>query len=156
MGAAPYTTSAWGQDGEKKPRRGISRHPSPHRAADHLTEVVRFYRDVLGLEQISSFEGHAGYDGVLLALPGRHDHLEFTHHESGSQCPTPTKDNLIVFYVEDDAAFREMAARLKRDGHEPVEPVNPYWAKNGLTFEDPDVWRVVLMHTAKIEGSSAL
>jgi catechol 2,3-dioxygenase-like lactoylglutathione lyase family enzyme len=96
------------------------------RPTDHLTDVVRFYRDVLGLEQISSFEGHAGYDGVMLALPSRRDHLEFTHHESGSSCPTPTKNNLIVFYVEDDAAFREMAACLKRDGHEPVEPENLY------------------------------
>jgi hypothetical protein len=43
-----------------------------------------------------------------------------------------------------------MAAHLKRDGHEPVEPENPYWAKNRLTFEDPDGWRVVLMHTAGI------
>src|SRR5215218_6337496 len=120
------------------------------RPTDHLTEVVRFYRDVLGLEQISSFESHAGYDGVMLALPVRRDHLEFTHHESGSPCPTPTKDNLIVFYVGEEASFREMAARLKRDGHDPVGPVNLCWAENGLTFEDPDGWRVVLMHTAKI------
>src|ERR671926_301968 len=83
------------------------------RPTDRLAEVVRFYRDVLGLEQISSFESHAGYDGVMLALPGRSDHLEFTHHASGSPCPAPTKDNLLVFYIEDDAAIREMAARLQ-------------------------------------------
>jgi len=86
------------------------------RPTDRLAEVVRFYRDALGLEQIASFEGHAGYDGVMLALPGRRDHLEFTHHESGSPCPAPTKDNLLVFYVEDDGAFRETAARLRRHG----------------------------------------
>ena len=120
------------------------------RPTDRLAEVVHFYRDALGLEQIASFEGHAGYDGVMLALPGRRDHLEFTHYASGSPCPAPTKDNLLVFYVEDDAAIREMAARLKRHGHEPVEPKNPYWAEEGLTFEDPDGWRVVLMHTAGI------
>jgi len=120
------------------------------RPTDRLARVVRFYRDALGLEQIASFEGHAGYDGVMLALPGRRDHLEFTHYASGSPCPAPTKDNLLVFYVEDDAAIREMAARLQRHGHEPVEPENPYWAEKGLTFEDPDGWRVVLMHTAGI------
>jgi catechol 2,3-dioxygenase-like lactoylglutathione lyase family enzyme len=121
------------------------------RPTDRLAEVVRFYRDALGLEQITSFEGHAGYDGVMLALPGRRDHLEFTHHEGGSPCPAPTKDNLLVFYVEDDGAIWEMAARLQRHGHEPVEPENPYWAeKGGLTFEDPDGWRVVLTHTAGI------
>jgi catechol 2,3-dioxygenase-like lactoylglutathione lyase family enzyme len=120
------------------------------RPTDGLTEVVRFYRDALGLEQIASFEGHAGYDGVMLALPGRRDHLEFTHHESGSPCPAPTKDNLLVFYVEDDGAFRETATRLRRHGHEPVAPENPYWAEEGLTFEDPDGWRVVLMHAGGI------
>jgi catechol 2,3-dioxygenase-like lactoylglutathione lyase family enzyme len=121
------------------------------RPTDHLTEVVRFYRDVLVLEQISSFESHAGYDGVILALPGRRDHTFSSRTTSAAvRVPTPTKDNLIVFYVEDEAAFREMAARLKRDGHDPVGPVNLCWAENGLTFEDPDGWRVVLMHTAKI------
>jgi len=120
------------------------------RPTDRLAEVVRFYRDALGLEQIASFEGDAGYDGVMLALPGRRDHLEFTHYASGSPCPAPTKDNLLVFYVEDDRAIREMAARLQRHGHELVEPENPYWAEKGLTFEDPDGWRVVLMHTAGI------
>jgi catechol 2,3-dioxygenase-like lactoylglutathione lyase family enzyme len=48
------------------------------RPTDRLAELVRFYRDALGLKQIASFEGHAGYDGVMLALPGRRDHLEFT------------------------------------------------------------------------------
>jgi uncharacterized glyoxalase superfamily protein PhnB len=120
------------------------------RPTDHLAIVVGFYRDALGLEQIACFEGHAGYEGVMLALPGRRDHLEFTHYESGSPCPAPTKDNLLVFYVEDDGVFREMAARLQRHGQEPVEPENPYWSEKGLTFEDPDGWRVVLMHTAGI------
>ena len=120
------------------------------RPTDRLAEVARFYRDALGLEQIDSFEGHAGYDGVMLALPGRRDHLEFTRLESGSSYPAPTKDNLLVFYIEDGEVFREMAARLQRYGHEPVEPENPYWAGKGLTFEDPDGWRVVLMHAAGV------
>jgi uncharacterized glyoxalase superfamily protein PhnB len=84
-------------------------------------------------------EHRRGYGGVMLALPGRRrDHLEFTHHESGSPCPAPTKDNLLVFYVEDEGTIRKMVACLKRHGHEPVEPENPYWADEGLTFEDPD------------------
>ena len=50
------------------------------RPTDRLAEVVRFYRDALGLPQVGSFEGHAGYDGVMLGLPGRDYHLEFTSH----------------------------------------------------------------------------
>ena len=89
----------------------------------------------------------------MLALAGRRGHLEFTRYARGSPCPAPTKDNLLVFYVEEDGgAIREMNARLHRQGHEPVhapvEPENPYWAENVLTFEDPDGWRVVLMHSS--------
>jgi YycE-like protein len=37
---------------------------------------------------------------------------------------------------------RAVAARLDAD---PVGPANPYWADHGLTFEDPDGFRVVLV-----------
>src|SRR5215204_2535077 len=73
-------------------------------------------------------------------------------HAPRERQPTspPTKDNLLVLYIEDGDAIRQMAARMRRHGHESVEPENPYWAEKGLTFEDPDGWRVVLMNTAGI------
>jgi catechol 2,3-dioxygenase-like lactoylglutathione lyase family enzyme len=120
------------------------------RPTDRLDEVVRFYRDGLGLKQIGSFEGHAGYSGVMLGLPGRDYHLEFTHHEGGSPCPAPTRDNLLVLYIPDGHAIGKLAARLISLGHSPVEPENPYWEDKGVTFEDPDGWRVVLMNTSGI------
>ena len=120
------------------------------RPTDKLEEVVRFYRDGLGLRVLGSFEGHAGYDGVMLGLPGARYHLEFTRHAGGSPCPAPTKDNLLVLYVEDRAAVLRKVERLRAMGREPVEPENPYWAEKGFTFEDPDGWRVVLMNTAGI------
>jgi hypothetical protein len=43
-----------------------------------------------------------------------------------------------VLYLGD----AEVVARL---GAQPVEPANPYWAEHGLTFEDPDGFRVVLV-----------
>ncbi|HEX8072761.1 MAG TPA: VOC family protein [Pyrinomonadaceae bacterium] len=120
------------------------------RPTDRLEEVVRFYRDALGLKQIGAFSGHAGYDGVMLGLPGRGYHLEFTRHEAGSPCPAPSRDNLLVLYVADKPALDKMVARLRAHGHEPVAPENPYWAGQGVTFADPDGWRVVLMNTAGI------
>jgi catechol 2,3-dioxygenase-like lactoylglutathione lyase family enzyme len=120
------------------------------RPTDRLDEVVRFYCEGLGLKQIGSFEGHAGYSGVMLGLPGRDYHLEFTHHEAGSPCPAPTRDNLLVFYIPDLDAIGQLAARLAGLGHSPVEPENPYWKDKGVTFEDPDGWRVVLMNTSGI------
>lgn len=120
------------------------------RPTDQLEAVVRFYADGLGLQVLTSFTGHAGYDGVMLGLPGRDYHLEFTQHEHGSPCPAPSEDNLLVFYLEDRDAIDRVAARLQSLGHQPVPPENPYWAGRGLTFADPDGWRIVLMNTAGI------
>lgn len=120
------------------------------RPTDKLAEVVRFYRSGLGLEVIGHFEGHDGYDGVMLGLPGREYHLEFTQHVDGSPCPAPSKDNLLVFYIPEKVAFDAAAQRLIEMGHDPVDPENPYWAKCGVTFEDPDGWRIVLQNTAGI------
>ena len=122
------------------------------RPTDRLEEVVRFYRDGLGLRVLGSFAGHAGYDGVMLGLPGALYHLEFTRHAAGSPCPAPTRDNLLVFYLEDAGDFARAVGRLRARGHEPVAPENPYWAARGQTFEDPDGWRVVLMNAAGIGG----
>ncbi|GAC1636683.1 MAG: VOC family protein [Chloroflexota bacterium] len=117
------------------------------RPTDRLREVVAFYHDGLGLPILGSFEGHAGYSGVMLGLPGHAYHLEFTHHEHGSPCPAPTRDNLLVFYVARPDAVASMAARLRELGYLPVSPENPYWAERGVTFEDPDGWRTVLVRS---------
>ncbi|GAC1407336.1 MAG: VOC family protein [Chloroflexota bacterium] len=117
------------------------------RPTAQLDRVVAFYRDGLGLPVIGSFEGHDGYDGVMLGLPGLPYHLEFTQHERGSTCPAPSRDNLLVLYVPDDAAIDRLVHQLAQMGHEPVPPENPYWATRGFTFEDPDGWRVVLMNS---------
>lgn len=118
------------------------------RPTDRLDDVVAFYRDGLGLTEIGSFRGHAGYDGVMLGLPGASYHLEFTQHEQGSPGAAPSKDNLLVLYLPEPGAVDAAAARLETSGHHSVEPENPYWRANSLTFEDPDGWRVVLVRGA--------
>lgn len=120
------------------------------RPTDQLTNVVRFYRDGLGLEVIGQFRGHDGYDGIMLGLPGREYHLEFTQHDHGSPCPAPSKDNLLVFYMPDRAAIDRVVERLGALGYYPVPPENPYWAREGVTIEDPDGWRIVLQNTSGI------
>ena len=116
------------------------------RPTDQLEAVVAFSRDALGLRELGRFEGHAGYAGVLLGLPGREYHLEFTTHAAGSPGRAPSDDNLLVLYVGDDAGRDVIAAGLRAAGHESVDAANPYWAATGaLTFEDPDGWRVVLV-----------
>jgi catechol 2,3-dioxygenase-like lactoylglutathione lyase family enzyme len=116
------------------------------RPTDRLEEVVAFYRDGLGLTELFRFDGHAGYDGVMLGLPGSAYHLEFTQHVDGSPGPAPTRDNLLVFYVPDRSAIDAVVARLGGMGHRPVEAENPFWTEAGATtIEDPDGWRIVLV-----------
>jgi len=118
------------------------------RPTDRLDEVVAFYRDGLGLTEIGSFRGHAGYDGVMLGLPGAGYHLEFTSHEHGSPGAAPGKDNLLVLYLPEPGAVEAMAARLENRGHQRLEPENPYWKAISVTFQDPDGWGVVLVRGA--------
>jgi catechol 2,3-dioxygenase-like lactoylglutathione lyase family enzyme len=120
------------------------------RPTDRLEEVIRFYRDGLGLPELYRFADHDGYDGVMLGLPGRSYHLEFTHHHDGSPCRAPSRDNLLVLYIPDSNHFDRMRSRLRALGHEPVAPENPYWLDKSLTFEDPDGWRVVFCQTPGI------
>ncbi|MBN6039603.1 VOC family protein [Amycolatopsis sp. 195334CR] len=116
------------------------------RPTDRLAEVVEFYSGCLGLPELYRFTGHAGYDGVMLGLPGTDYHLEFTSHAEGSPGPAPTQENLLVLYFDGDTRMQETVVRLGEAGHEPVELENPYWAENGaLAFPDPDGWLVVLV-----------
>jgi catechol 2,3-dioxygenase-like lactoylglutathione lyase family enzyme len=114
------------------------------RPTDHLVTVVRFYRDGLGLEVLSEFADHNGFDGVMLGRPGAGYHLEFTRKAGQAAGRAPTEDNLLVFYLPDEAQWRAAVDRLERAGYSPVPAFNPYWDRRGRTFEDPDGYRVVL------------
>ena len=111
------------------------------RHTERLQELVAFYRDGIGLTEIGGFRDHAGYDGVFLAVPGTGAHLELTAG-GGHRAPTPHPESLLVFYLGDDEAEQAVSARL---GVDPVPPANPYWADHGVTFQDPDGFRVVLV-----------
>jgi GNAT superfamily N-acetyltransferase len=105
-----------------------------------LDELVAFYRDGVGLPEIGRFQNHAGYNGVFLEITGTGAHLEFT---SGGihDPPEPNPESLLVLYVGNRSAMREIEARLRAS---PVPPANPYWA-SALTFLDPDGFRVVIV-----------
>jgi nitronate monooxygenase len=114
------------------------------RPTNDLAAAVAFYRDALGLAEVGRFADHAGYDGVMLGLPGTGWHLELTA-SAGVDASVTTKENLLVLYLDDGAAVTEVVARLGAAGHHPVEAENPYWSASGaVTFEDPDGWRLVL------------
>jgi catechol 2,3-dioxygenase-like lactoylglutathione lyase family enzyme len=114
------------------------------RVARHTTrldELVRFYRDGLGLPEIGRFDGHEGYDGVFLAVPGTDAHLEFTSGGPHGP-PAPNPETLLVLYL---GGHEAVAQACERVGAEPVESANPYWQQHGVTLADPDGFRVVLV-----------
>jgi len=111
------------------------------RHTERLDALVRFYRDGLGLTEVGGFQDHDGYEGVFLEVPGTGAHLELTAGGAHGG-PVPHPESLLVLYLGDEHAVRAVADRL---GAEPVAPANPYWAEHGLTFEDPDGFRVVLV-----------
>lgn len=113
------------------------------RATNHLSELRRFYEDGLGLEVIASFEGQAGYSGVIFALLDQKTQLELTQHEAKERIAPPDKGQQMVFYLPDKESIGRLVVKLGAMGYFPVPPVNPYW-DTAVTIEDPDGWRVVL------------
>lgn len=126
----------------------IAQHFRVARPTDDLDAVLRFYRDGIGIEVIASFEDHAGFDGVMLGLPGAGYHLELTHHRGHLVGRAQTQDHLLVFYIPDTAAWQASVERMRSHGYLPVPSYNPYWDERGVTFEDPDGYRVVFQNAA--------
>lgn len=111
------------------------------RHTERLDELVRFYRDGLGLPEVGRFQNHNGYDGVFLAVPGTGAHLELTSGGSHG-APEPHPESLLVLYLGSEQAVQTVCARL---GSDPVAPANPYWAQHATTFTDPDGFHIVLV-----------
>ena len=116
------------------------------RPTDHLALIVAMYRNGLGFEELGSFEDHEGFDGVMLGKRGSGYHLEFTHHRRHQVGRAPTKDNLLVFYFPDKAEWHAQCTRMQRAGFTEVASYNPYWDRQGKTFEDIDGYHVVLQN----------
>lgn len=103
-----------------------------------LDASVAFYGGLLGLSVTGSFQDHAGYDGVFLALPGGGE-LELT---TGTVEPAAPDDLLCLYLATSDEAASLVAglpASVARG-----EAANPYWQDFGHTVLDPDGYRVVL------------
>jgi catechol 2,3-dioxygenase-like lactoylglutathione lyase family enzyme len=124
------------------------------RPTNQLAEMIRFYCEGMGLELLMNFpEDQAGYAGAVLGVPGSNYHLEFCVHEDGftsSQISPPTDDHLFVLYLPGKAHYDTVVGRLQNLGHQPVRAKNSHWDLDGVTFKDPDGWRVVLMRQSNI------
>jgi catechol 2,3-dioxygenase-like lactoylglutathione lyase family enzyme len=118
------------------------------RPSDDLDALLPFYRDGLGLTVLYRFEDHDGFDGVMLGHDNAPYHFEFTRARGHTAGRAPTEDNLVVFYLTDIGEWRAAVERMRAAGFAAVPAFNPYWDRDGVTFEDPDGYRVVLQHAA--------
>lgn len=125
-----------------------SMHFRVARPTQDLSATIHFYKLGLGFEILGGFENHDGFSGIMLGHRESEYHLEFTQKAGGEIGPAPSEENLLVFYIPDSAAFQHVLGRMKETGCEPVQSCNPYWDVRGVTFEDPDGYRVVLQNTS--------
>ncbi len=120
----------------------------PHvRLARPVTDLRRtevMYRDGLGLMRLDNFEDHDGFDGVMLGAPGGSYHFEFTCCRHHPVAPTPTPEDLVVFFVPDRQEWLQRCQAMALAGFKSAASFNPYWEKNGRTFADHDGYRIVL------------
>lgn len=114
------------------------------RPVGDLARAQAMYCRGLGLRVLGSFADHEGFDGVMLGLPDAAYHFELTHCRSHPAAPSPTAEDLLVFYMPSADEWRAACARMVGAGFRPVASSNPYWERRGRTFEDPDGYRIVL------------
>lgn len=117
------------------------------RPTDNPDALLPFYRDGLGLTVLDSFQDHDGFDAIIMGRENVPYHFAFTRTDKHQAGKAPTKENLLVFYLPDHAEWENAVERMKTTGFVPVSAFNPYWDKKGVTFEDPDGYRIVLQQT---------
>ena len=126
----------------------MNAHLRVARPVSDLERTVAMYSRGLDLRVVGRFEDHQGFDGAMLGHPGMDYHFEFTFCRMHPIRPTPTPEDLIVFYISDPAEWHEACERMAAAGFAPVASLNPYWQERGRTFEDADGYRVVLQQAS--------
>jgi catechol 2,3-dioxygenase-like lactoylglutathione lyase family enzyme len=124
--------------------------PVPHlriaRPVSDLAATRAMYCRGLGLRVIGSFENHDGFDGIMLGVAGSSHHFEFTRAREHPVAPTPTAEDLMIFYLPKSAEWRSACADMLAAGFKQVAAFNPYWDARGRTYEDRDGYRIVLQN----------
>ncbi len=111
-----------------------------------LERAKAMYSAGLDLHVIGHFEDHAGFDGVMLGRADLQFHFEFTHCRTHPVTPSPTVEDVTVFYTPDENEWQLVCTRMLAAGFQQVASFNPYWDVHGRTFVDLDGYRTVLQN----------
>lgn len=124
-------------------RPASTAHLRVARPSRDLTLAETFWRQGFGMQVLWRSPAGSDHDLLMLGWPEAMWHLELV--DDPLTPPTPTDEDLLVLYLGTpaDEAFLQ---RVAEAGGQQVRSRNPYWDEWGLTFEDPDGYRVVLCH----------
>ncbi len=118
------------------------------RPTDNLATIVPMYVGGLGFTVLAQFTDHEGFDGAILGHP---------------QQPVPLRVHRAAWSPRGHGADQGQSPGLlpagrqrvgdtlhadARAGFRAVPSNNPYWDRQGRTFEDVDGYRVVLQNGA--------
>lgn len=118
------------------------------RPVSDISRSERMYCAALDLVMLARFQNHRGFDGVMLGRRGMDYHFEFTQCLEHPMMPSPTREDLLVFYAPDREEWESACNRLVDNGFVLVTSFNPYWDVSGRTFADFDGYRVVIQNAA--------
>ena len=129
----------------------VLQHMRIARPVSELSKICEMYCNGLGLEKIGNFTDHDGFSGCMLGLDGLSWHLEFTQCHDHPVLPSPSNEDLLVLYIPEKDSWRTTCENMDDAGFVRIQSFNPYWDRNGITFEDMDGYRVVIqnMHWGK-------
>ena len=105
-------------------------------------QTVAFYRDIIGLPVLETFQDSYGLDGTILGLPGGAVHLEIVRLQDG-QHPAPGLDQLVLscpMLPPRSGSPRGWPPRAWNRWRRLItgRPQIDYWQTNGgVTYQDP-------------------
>lgn len=108
------------------------------RASVRYDETIAFYRDLVGLPIVGEFHDSFDEDGTIVGLPDTGVQMEIVRVHDTSEMSVGRFDQ-IVLYLANAAAVETATARLRAEGHAPIDDPHPYWVANkAVIYLDPD------------------
>ena len=116
------------------------------RPVSDLDTTQKMYCKGLDMQVLGQFLDHQGFDGVMIGSPSMQYHFEFTRCRHHQVIPSPTPEDIVVFYEPDNVQWVVRCEQLLSAGFIQVESFNPYWDAHGKTFQDLDGYRIVIQN----------